>query len=285
MIGRVSRSTMLWLVSLACWSGVAAGSGIPSAVIAPHEFDLPLNFTPIGEFVEYGYVNGNDRAYSVNGRQVDGPDGVTYVGISKLAYLAPLGRHFGYELEALVPLIKIAGHSGPFGVGDPLFAPVLWFKPSDTTTLGADVLIQPAWGDSRFSAHNLVVTPTLFYDANWRGFNLDGDIGIGLPTAHAHEIGGIRDPAHTEFSNLRLAYALTARWSPFFSADWQATGKGQNAQGQYVQDSRSRELAMGGGLMWQPIPASSLAVSYSRTVSGANVVGTDALYFRYVYSW
>ena len=255
-----TRGGAVLLLAMACWNGAVNASGIPSAVIAPHEFDLPLNFTPIGEFVEYGSINSDDHGYATDGSETNGPNGTTYVGISKLAYLAPLGQHLGYELEALVPLIKIAGREpNPFGVGDPIFAPVLWFKPTDRTTLGADLLIQPAWGDARFSAHNLVVTPTLFYDANWRGFNLDGDIGVTVPTGHRHEIDGVRSPANTMFSNLRLAYRVAPGWEPFVSGDWQLTGQGRDARGRTVVDSRSRELALGAGVMWQPITASSLA--------------------------
>jgi hypothetical protein len=87
----------------------AHASGIAGAVIAPHEYDLPLDFAPIGEFVEYGYANDDDRRYALNGAAAAGPGGETFEGLSKLAYLAPLGEHLGYELEALVPLVAFAG--------------------------------------------------------------------------------------------------------------------------------------------------------------------------------
>jgi Putative MetA-pathway of phenol degradation len=147
------------------------------------------------------------------------------------------------------------------------------------------VLIQPAWGDRGFTAHDLIVTPTLFYDGNWRGINLDGDFGVSMPSLHVQEIAGIRYPGRTLYSNLRLAYALSPRWSPFVSIDWQATRRGSNALDKPVDGSQSRELAAGAGLLWQPNPVSSLAVSYSHTLSGANITQTNALYFRYVYSW
>lgn len=278
--------TQVLSVALASLGSVAAAAGIPSAVIAPHEYDLPLNFTPIGEFVTYGSINSNERAYASTGDNVKGPDGVSYSALPKFAYLAPLGRHLGYELEALVPLLQTSGPDPQsLGVGDPIFAPVLWFKPTGSTTLGADLLIQPAWGEAQYSAHNLVLTPTLFYDANWRGINLDGDVGLSLPGDHNHEVNGILNPADTVFANLRLAYRVTPGWEPYFSADWQYTGHGRDGADQQVVVSSSRELALGAGLMWQPMPATSLAVSYSHSVAGANIVQTNALYFRYVHSW
>lgn len=273
------------LMVIALTSGAAA-AGIPSAVIGPHEYDLPLDFTPIGEVEIYGSVNSNEQAYASNGDQTKGPDGVSTLLLPKFAYLAPLGRHLGYELEALVPVEQIVGpHPQPLGVGDPIFTPVLWFKPTGATTLGADLLIQPAWGQSRDSSHNLVLTPTLLYDANWRGFNFDGDIGLSLPSGHDHEIDGIRNPANTVFANLRLAYRVVPGWEPFLSTDWQSTGHGHNDAGLSVADSNSRELALGAGVMWSPSSASSVMVNYSHTVSGANVVQTNALYFHYVYAW
>jgi hypothetical protein len=282
----IARAGSALCLALVVCSGAASASGIPSAVIAPHEFDLPLNFTPITEFVEYGYVNDDNRVYTLDGRTTDGPGGASDVGIAKLAYLAPLGDRFGYELEVLLPLIRVTGRgSSALGAGDPIFAPVIWFKPTGNSTLGTDVLIQPAWGAERYTAHDLVVTPTLFYDVNWRKFNLDGDVGVSLPDNHDREIAGIRSPANTLFANVRFAYTFSTHWSPFLSADWRATGQGRNASDQSVPDSRSRELAVGGGVMWQPRSATSLAVSYSRSVSGANVVQTNALYFRYVNSW
>ena len=264
----------------------ARASGIPGAVIAPHEYDLPLNFAPIGEFVEYGYANDDNRSDALSGATASGPGGETFEGLSKLAYLAPLGEHLGYELEALIPLVKLAGRApSSFGMGDPIFAPVIWFKPTGNTTLGADVLVQPAWGDRRFTANELIVTPTLFYDGNWRGLNLDGDIGLSFPSGPTHEIAGIQRPGKTLYSNVRLAYALSPHWSPFVSVDWQVTRRGSDALGKPVDGSRSRELAAGAGAMWQPNSVSSLAVSYSHTLSGANIIQTSALYFRYVYSW
>ena len=281
--GWTARLLCLVIASL---SSVATAAGIPSAVIGPHEYDLPLNFAPIGEVELYGSVNSNQRAYASNGEQIKGPDGASNLLLPKFAYLAPLGRHLGYELEALVPVEQITGpHPKSLGVGDPIFASVLWFKPTDATTLGGDLLIQPAWGQSRYSSQNLVLTPTLFYDANWRGFNLDGDVGLSLPGDHNHEIGGIRNPADTAFANLRLAYRVAPGWEPFLSSDWQSTGHGRNDAGQRLADSNSRELALGAGVMWSPSPATSVMVNYSHTVSGANVVQTNALYFHYVYAW
>jgi hypothetical protein len=267
-------------------SSDADASGLPGAVIAPHEYDLPLGFAPIGEFVEYGYANDDSQSYALIGSNAPAPGGETFEGLSKLAYLAPLGRHLGYELEALLPLIHVAGRDASrSGVGDPIFAPVLWFKPTSHTTLGADVLLQPAWGDRRFTAHDLIVTPTLFYDGNWRRFNLDGDFGASMPSRHPQEIAGIQTPGSSLYANVRLAYALSPRWSPFASIDWQVTRRGVNALAVPVDGSQSRELAAGAGAMWQPNPVSSLAVSYSHTLSGANIIQTNALYFRYVYSW
>lgn len=170
-------------------------------------------------------------------------------------------------------------------MGDPIFAPVLWFKPTGHTTLGAYVLLESPWGDRRFTAHDLVVSPTLFYDGNWRGFNFDGDFGVSVPSRHDHEIGGIRSPGDTLYSNFRLAYAISERWSPFASIDWQATRRGNDGLGSPVAGSQSRELAVGAGAMWQPNTVSSLTVSYSHTLSGAHITETNALYFRYVYSW
>jgi Putative MetA-pathway of phenol degradation len=69
------------------------------------------------------------------------------------------------------------------------------------------------------------------------------------------------------------------------SVDWQVTRRGNDAVGSPVDGSQSRELAAGAGAMWQPNAASSLAMSYSHTLSGANIIETNALYFRYVYSW
>lgn len=67
-----------------------------------------------------------------------------------------------------------------------------------TATLG----LQAGLGTPAFTSHAWLVTPGLAFGKGWDDFNIQGNVGIGIPTAHAATIG----TAIT--SNLVLQYHL-----------------------------------------------------------------------------
>lgn len=279
---------LILLAVLAIHGTQALASGIPSAIIGPHEYDLPLHFSPINEFVEYGYWNNDNRSFSPSGSQIPGPGTNTYVGLSKFAHLFTVDSmpSLGWEVEVLVPEIRIEGSQfAASGLGDPVAGAVVWWKPTTTSTLGFDSFIQAPFGNSAVTSNYWANISSFIFDYNVNGFNLDGDAGlVWAGTRHQTGVPDIR-PGNTVFTNLRIAYQVTSRIEPFLAFDYQHTSATQGAAGQSVANSESQEFSAGLGVMWHIAANSSFTANYDRGLSGRNTIRTDAVYARYVYSW
>lgn len=275
-------------VLLVCAMPLARAAGIPSAIIGPHEYDLPLNFAPINEFVEYGYWNNDNAAYNDAGFRVPGPGTDTYVGLAKYAHLFTVTSlpDVGWEVEVLVPQIRIEGPQfAASGLGDPIAGAVVWWKPSSDSTLGFDTFVEAPFGSSEVTNNYWANISSFIFDYHLNDFDLDGDLGVVWP-GPKHQTGLPESRAGiTMFTNLRLAYRVTAALEPFLGLDYQHTGATQNAAGQKVTGTINDETAVGIGMMWHIAVNSSFTASYNRGISGRNTTRTNALYFRYVYSW
>lgn len=281
---------LAWLIPV-LFIGVmprAQAAGIPSAIIGPHEYDLPLRFEPINEFVEYGYWNNDNTAYNDAGNHIAGPGTNTYVGLAKYAHLFTLSSlpDVGWEVEVLVPQIRIEGPQfAASGLGDPIAGAVVWWKPTTASTVGFDSFIEAPFGSSEVTNNYWANISSFIFDYNGDGINFDGDVGFVWP-GPKHQTGvpesrmGI-----TVFTNLRLAYRATTAFEPFIGLDAQHTGATENASGQNVTGTVGDETAGSIGLMWHIASNTSFTVSYNRGVSGRNTTRTNAIYARYVYSW
>lgn len=266
----------------------AQAAGIPSAIIGPHEYDLPLHFAPINEFVEYGYWNNDNAAYDAGGSRIAGPGTDTYVGLAKYAHLFTLTSlpSVGWEVEVLVPQIRIEGPQfAESGLGDPLAGAVLWWKPTATSTLGFDSFIEVPFGASEVTNNYWANISSFLFDDNFGAWNFDGDVGVVWPGPR-HQTGAPNQRVgNTVFTNLRLAYRATTALEPFVGLDYQHTGATQNAAGAKLAATESNEAAAGLGLMWHIAINTSFTANYDRGLSGRNTIRTNALYVRYIYSW
>lgn len=286
--GLLSRWVTIALIALISHVTPARASGIPSAIIGPHEYDLPLRFSPINEFVEYGYWNNNNHLFDASGAQTAGPGTNTYVGLSKFAHLFTVASmpDLGWEVEVLVPEIRIEGSEfAASGLGDPIAGAVVWWKPSATSTLGFDSFIQAPFGNGAVSSNYWANISSFIFDYNLHRFNFDGDVGFIWPGIR-HQTG-VPDarPGHTWFTNLRFAYRATRVLEPFLALDYQHTAATEDSSGRDIADSSNQEIGVGVGAMWYLAANSSFTASYNRGISGRNTVRTNAIYVRYIYSW
>ena len=68
---------------------LGAGLTLPAAaqttfdVIGPHEYDLPVDFQPFNVFVQYAYMQRNNRSFDGSGNRVKGSGSDALVGLSK----------------------------------------------------------------------------------------------------------------------------------------------------------------------------------------------------------
>ena len=262
----------------------ANASGITFDVIAPHEYDLPVNFPSFNALVQYTYYNNDSNAYDIPASKTD-----TVVGMTKYVRFFTLScaPNIGLAYEVILPEVSISGNgTDASGLGDPITGPAIWFKPTSNSTLGFQTFLQVPVGQDDVSNHSWANLSSIFFDANFGKFNIDGDIGGVFRSTR--QISGTPDVNvgplfHT---NVRFAYRIHPVFEPYFSFDFQYKSSDDYADtGNKVQYSEGHETALGGGFVIYFTDKISAALGYSHAVEGENVTQTNAVHLKFAYLW
>src|ERR1700712_5654458 len=88
----------------------ALASNITFSVIAPHEYELPVDYTPFFIAIQYGQQDSAQRAFNGSGSNVAGSKTNTFVGLTKLVYLfkVPALPNLGFAVESITPELGVS---------------------------------------------------------------------------------------------------------------------------------------------------------------------------------
>jgi len=262
----------------------ANASGITFDVIAPHEYDLPVNFPSFNAIVQYTYYNNDGSAYNIPASKTD-----TVVGMTKYVRFFSLScvPNVGFAYEVIVPEVSTQGNGiSSSGIGDPITGPAIWFKPTANSTFGFQTFVQVPIGQDEVSNNNWGNLSSIFFDMNFGKFNIDGDIGGVFRSKR--EVSGTPDVNvgplfHT---NVRFSYKVHPMFEPYFTFDFQYKSSDDYADtGKTVQYSEGHETALGGGVVVYFTDKISAALAYSHAVEGENVTETNAVHLKFAYLW
>ena len=257
-----------------------ANAQVTFDVIGPHEYDLPVGMKkPVDIFVQYFETQNTDKMYNNNGDKVSVPQTNLTIGLTKYVRLFSLESHpeIGLAWETIVPEIGVrnetAGTSAG-GLGDPLTGPVIWYKPTPNSTLGALALVTVPIGDSavgggdQWTYHPF----TTFWHVNMDKFAYTGQIGFQI-FGHSSRLGGKQ--GDIIYTNHRLAYRATDWFEPLVSLDYEE-------QKSSAFNLSSNEMTLGIGAMLHYFGNQSLTLNYSKGVDGKNHSVNDSFHAKYV---
>lgn len=271
-----------------CFTGMntqnAHANNITFAVIAPHEYELPVNYDDFSVFVQYNQVNVTKKYYDSRGKLVDGAKQTLYVGLSKYVYFTTFDAmpNVGWAFEAIVPEVRVGVRGGPnsSGVGDPILGFATWIKPSGNSTLGVQSFLQPPIGSREVTSNYWSNLSSVLFDVQWEKISFVGDVGGVFRFAEEKKLGRFQ-PGDSFHTNLRWGYKFDDKsipLEPFLAFDFQSDSSGRDAFGGRIPNGR--DLSLGAGLLWKINDQYSVAAHYSRSVDGKNVPRTNAIYFR-----
>lgn len=253
-------------------------------VIGPHEYELPVNFKPFNVFVQYAYVQRNDKTYDSDGSRTEGNDSTVIVGLSKyVRFWTPESNpNIGLAWEVIVPEIGIRNRRAADpssrqlgGIGDPLTGFAIWYKPTQSSTLGFQSFVQIPVGDSDVSDTNWKNLSSLLWDVRVTevlGWTADaGFVFQGSRTDGSH-------PGTTFHTNHRLGYRTSRLLEPFVALDYERTAKRGNLLESYALDA-------GLGLMFHTFDNQSITLRYSTSLDGKNHSANNSANLKYAYVW
>ncbi|MBS7458887.1 transporter [Coralloluteibacterium stylophorae] len=260
----------------------AAHAGVTFDVIGPHEYELPVGFEPFNVFVQYGFVQQNDRVYDAGGDRVSGDGSQQIVGQSKyVRFWTPESNpDVGLAWEVIVPEIAVRnreaaeGERRRSGIGDPLTGFATWIKPADGLVLGLQSFASVPVGASEVSDTNWKNLTSVFWD--WRGEALGwtGDAGF---VWQGERDDGTR-PGLTWHTNNRFGWRASRHLEPFLALDYEHTRASDDYDSSWVVDG-------GAGLMLHTFENQSLTFRYSTSLDGRNHVVADSWNLKYAYAW
>jgi hypothetical protein len=273
-------------LATALTASTASGADITFGVIAPHQYDLPINYKPFNLVTQFGYWNHNNERFDSSGRRQAGPGTDTFFGVSSYArfFTFRFLPSVGWAVGVFLTEVRIQGPGlGASGFGDPLAGVAAWIKPSPNTTVGLQSYLAAPFGASDVSNHYWANISTLFFDLNAHRFNLTGDAGgVFRSTRHATDLPDL-DKGNSFFTNIRLSYRVHRLFEPFLAFDFQISGSDSDARtGLTIPDSDSRESAWGAGVLMRFSDRIDLAARYAGSIEGKNTNATNAIYARFV---
>jgi hypothetical protein len=250
-------------------------------VIGPHEYDLPEpGFKPWNVFVQYAYVQNENRAFDTDGDRVKGTGNTTTVGLSKYVrfWTSETFPSIGMAYEVIVPEISVrtdAKGGDLSGIGDPLTGFALWYKPTSKSTLGFQSFLQVPVGGSEVSDTNWKSISSLLWDMRLTDkLGWTADAGFVFQTAKDNG----DHPGVSFNTNQRLGYRATSLLEPFVGLDYEQTDGTDT-----VKKSKALDLSL--GVMFHTFDNQSIDLRYSASASGENHVANNNFYVRYVYVW
>ncbi|NHO32938.1 transporter [Acetobacter fallax] len=260
------------------------------AIIGPHEYDLPVDFKPFNVFVQYGNGNVADNSYNSLGNRNPGGGSHTWSGLSKYVHFRSFDAipHVGFAFEVLqAESFTLANGKNFGGLGATIIGPAAWFKPNKHSTFGIQTFVQtPSGTRDALSTGYWANISTFIFDYEWEHFSFDGDAGA-IAGVEKHKQGEhTYSPGVIFVTNLRFSWKATKLIEPFFAFDWQnVKGTYDRTISQYVDNSGSREVALGVGIMFNIAKNLSFTARYSHSVEGRNIPESNAYYGKFVYLW
>lgn len=250
-------------------------------VIGPHEYDLPAGgFKPFNVFVQYAYIQNDDKKYDTKGDRVSGSGNTTTVGLSKYVrfWTSETVPTLGLAYEVIVPEIGVSSKArggDVSGIGDPLTGFAMWYKPSDTSTFGFQSFLQVPVGDKDVSDTNWKNLSSFLWDVRLTdtlGWTADAGVVIqGAKDDGTH-------PGQTYHTNNRLGWHVTPLLEPFVGLDYEYTSSTST-----VKKSEALDLSL--GVQFHTFDNQKIAVRYAGSVYGKNHAVNDSLNVEYVYVW
>lgn len=268
----------------------AQAADIPLAIIGPHEYDLPVDFKPFNVLVQYGDGNAAGLSYNSQGARKPVGGSHTWAGMTKYVHFRSFDAipHVGFAFEVIqTESYTLANGTNYGGLGGTISGPAVWFKPNKNSTFGIQTFLQtPSGTRDSLATHYWSNLSSFMFDYEWKHFSFDGDLGaIVNMTKHVDGQHSYK-PGTTFHSNLRFSWKAHRVVEPFLAFDWQNTAATRDRTVQnWIDNSSSREVAMGVGAMFTLTRSISLTTRYSHSVEGRNTPETNAYYMKFVYLW
>lgn len=278
------------IMTVALFGKVANASDIALAIIGPHEYDLPVNFKPFNVFVQYGNGNAAGMSYDSRGNRQPHGGSHTWSGMSKYVHFRTFDAipNVGFAFEVIqTESYTLANGKNFGGLGATIVGPAAWFKPTKRSTFGIQTFMQtPSATRDALATNYWANISSFMFDYEWDHFSFDGDLGaVVSSTKHVKNQHSYK-PGNVFFSNLRFGWKAMRALEPFFAFDWQNVGGlYDNTLKQSVRTTSSREVALGGGVMWTVNSHLSLTARYSHSVEGRNTPESNAYYLKLTYLW
>ncbi|MBB2155049.1 transporter [Gluconacetobacter diazotrophicus] len=268
----------------------AHASDITLGIIGPHEYDLPVDFQPFNVLVQYGDGNAAGSTYNSLGQRRAEGGSHTWSGLTKYVHFRSFEAipHVGFAFELIQgQSYTLANGTSSGGLGPTIVGPAAWFKPNAHSTFGFQTFMQTPLGTRTATSPEYWSNISSFiFDYEWKHFSFDGD--AGTVTGSTRHVKGQHsyDPGVVFYTNLRFSWKATKLIEPFFAFDWQnVTGTYDHTAGRDLDDSNSREVAMGPGLMFNISQHLSFTTRYQHSVEGRNTPESNAYYVKFVYLW
>ncbi|WP_313330312.1 transporter [Sphingobium yanoikuyae] len=263
----------------------AQARDITFAVIGPSEYDLPTDgFRAFDALVQYGFYDAGAKQFDNEGQRVRAPDTDLVVGLTKYVHFWTFDGlpDVGFAMEVIQPTVHVATPtSKTTGFGDTIIGPAIWVKPTKGTTLGIQSFMSVPIGSDGISNRYWANMTSILFHANLKGgVKLTGDVGGVFRGRQDVDGGPDVKPGNSYHANVRLSYRPgETRWEPYLAFDWQRNNRSRAVSGPELPLTEGHDVALGAGIAYALNDKLKVAGRYSRSVSGRNVVTTNAFYF------
>ncbi len=250
-------------------------------VIGPHEYELPTDYEPFNAFVQYSYVQDNDKARDGDGNKVDGSGTQQIVGLTKYVrfWTPSFNRRIGLAYEVIVPEIGVrdsANRSFAGGLGDPITGFAIWYNPTQGSTLGFQSFVQIPVGSSEVSDQTWKNLSSILWHMPFGSkLSWTGDAGVVYQSTHTTT--GLQ-PGMAFHTNNRFGYRALQWLEPFVGVDYQSVKANDGVPKAYTFDG-------GAGLMFHMFDNQSLTFRYSTSFEGENYSQNNSFNVKYAYVW
>ena len=289
-ISYIRRAALIVSLSAMAAASSAQAADIPLAIIGPHEYDLPVDFKPFNVLVQYGDGNAAGLRYNSLGQRKPEGGSHTWAGMTKYVHFRSFDAipHVGFAFEVIqTESYTLANGTNFGGLGGTISGPAAWFKPNKNSTFGIQTFLQtPSGTRDALATHYWTNLSSLIFDYEWKHFSFDGDLGAIINMTKHVDGQHSYKPGTTFHSNLRFSWKAHRVVEPFLAFDWQNTAATRDRTVEnWIDNSSSREVAMGLGAMFTLTKNISLTTRYSHSVEGRNTPETNAYYMKFVYLW
>ncbi|WP_082789610.1 transporter [Acetobacter malorum] len=289
-IFRIFPTVFLTILGGVTGVSTAQAADIPLAIIGPHEYDLPVDFKPFNVLVQYGDGNAAGSTYNSQGARKPQGGSHTWAGMTKYVHFRSFDAlpHVGFAFEVIqTESYTLANGTNYGGLGGTISGPAVWFKPNKHSTFGIQTFLQtPSGTRDALATHYWSNLSSFIFDYEWKHFSFDGDLGAIVNMTKHVDGQHSYTPGTTFHSNLLFSWKAHRVVEPFLAFDWQNTaGTRDRTVQNWIDNSSSREVAMGVGAMFTLTKNISLTTRYSHSVEGRNTPETNAYYMKFVYLW